>query len=135
MKLFFVTGNLNKLREVREIMGELAPFVEVVGMDLRVKERQADSLEEVAAEAAREAYAKLQKPLFVEDSGVFIEALKGFPGPYSAYVYRTIGNRGILRLMEGVKDRRATFKSVIALCLNEGEPLLFIGSVEGEVAK
>ncbi len=135
MKLFFVTGNPNKLREVKEMMSELAPFVEVVGVDLKIKERQADSLEEVAAEAAREAYAKLQSPLFVEDSGVFIEALRGFPGPYSAYVYRTIGNRGILKLMEGVMDRRATFKSVVALCLNEGGALLFTGSVEGEIAK
>jgi XTP/dITP diphosphohydrolase len=134
LRLFFVTGNDNKLREVKEILKQLAPSVEVVGVDLGVKERKLDSLEEVAAEEAREAYARLQEPLFVEDAGLFIEALNGFPGPYSAYVYRTIGNEGILKLMKGVEDRRAAFKSAIALCLRPGRLLLFTGVVEGEVA-
>ena len=53
-------------------------------------------------------------PIFVEDAGLFIDALEGFPGPYAAYVYHTIHNNGILKLMETIQNRNAKFQSVIA---------------------
>lgn len=134
MRLVFATNNANKLREVQEILRCLAPFIEVIGANVKIAERQLDDIEKIAAERAKEAYARLKIPVFVEDSGLFIESLNGFPGPYSSYVYKTIGCRGILKLMEGVKNRRATFKSTIALCLNSNEPLIFTGAVEGELA-
>jgi XTP/dITP diphosphohydrolase len=70
----------------------------------------------------------------VEDAGLFIDALSGFPGPYAAYAYKTIHNSGILRLMENVKNRQAKFQSVIAyfdetLC----EPECFDGESIGEI--
>lgn len=134
MKLYFVTGNFNKLREVQQIIGSLLPSVKIEGVNLKVVERQLDSLEEIAAEAAREAFVKLRRPLFVEDSGLFIEALNGFPGPYSSYVYRTLGCKGVLKLMEGVENRRASFKSAIALCSAPEKILVFTGVAEGEMA-
>jgi XTP/dITP diphosphohydrolase len=47
-----------------------------------------------------EAFEKCGLPIIVEDAGLFVEALNGFPGPYSSYVYKTIGNEGLLKLME-----------------------------------
>lgn len=129
-----MTSNINKLKEVRDILGCLAPFVEVVEAKVRIIEKQLDDIEEVAVERAKEAYSRLKAPLFVEDSGLFIEFLNGFPGPYSSYVYRTLGCWGILKLMEGIKNRRAIFKSAVALCLGPGEPIVFTGAVEGELA-
>ena len=67
----------------------------------------------------------------VEDAGLFIEALKGFPGPYSSYVYKTLGVQGILKLMEGVKRREAYFLSAIAYAEPGLEPKVFLGKVEG----
>ncbi|MCX8204305.1 MAG: XTP/dITP diphosphatase [Candidatus Nezhaarchaeota archaeon] len=134
MKLAFVTSNVDKFKEAREILRRLAPFVEVIEVDANVVERQLDDVEKVAAEEAKEAYAKLKIPLFTEDSGLFIESLNGFPGPYSSYVHRTLGCRGILKLMEGVKNRKAMFKSAVALCLDSEEPLVFTGVVEGELS-
>ena len=130
--VFFATGNINKFNEARSI---LSSYGFAVAM-LRVKgdEIQSDSLKEIAKTSAINAYKRSRLPIFVEDAGLFIDALSGFPGPYAAYVYKTIHNSGILRLMENVADRRAKFQSVIAysdetLC----EPECFDGESNGEI--
>jgi XTP/dITP diphosphohydrolase len=129
---FFATGNVNKFNEARSI---LSPYGIAVGM-LRVKgdEIQSDSLKEIAQTSAINAYKRSRLPIFVEDAGLFIDALSGFPGPYAAYVYKTIHNSGILRLMENVKNRRAKFQSVIAYCDETlCEPECFDGESNGEI--
>ena len=130
--LFFATGNIHKFNEARSI---LSKFGIAVGM-LRVKgeELQSDSLREIAQASAREAFKRCRLPVMVEDAGLFIEALNGFPGPYAAYVYKTIGNKGVLKLMEGVEARKAVFRSAIVYCDREVKaPLVFKGEAEGEI--
>jgi XTP/dITP diphosphohydrolase len=129
---FFATGNVNKFNEARSI---LSPYGIAVGM-LRVKgdEIQNDSLKEIAKTSAINAYRRSRLPIFVEDAGLFIDALSGFPGPYAAYAYKTIHNSGILRLMENVKNRRARFQSVIAYCDETlCQPEWFDGEAIGEI--
>ncbi len=111
-ELMFATSNHHKFAEVRAILGDRGIPVAMRAMALR--EIQADTLEEIAAEKVREARRLVDGPVIVEDTGLFIDELRGFPGPYSAYVFRTVGNPGILRLLEDAADRRATFKSVFA---------------------
>jgi len=130
--VFFATSNINKFNEARSI---LSPYGFTVAL-LRAKgcEIQSDNLKEIAQTSAINAYKQSRLPIFVEDAGLFIDVLSGFPGPYSAYVYKTIHNSGILRLMEDAKDRRAKFQSVIAyydetLC----EPQCFEGESNGEI--
>jgi len=130
--VFFATGNINKFNEARSI---LSPYGFSVAL-LRVKgyEIQSDNLNEIAQTSAVNAYKQSKLPIFVEDAGLFIDALGGFPGPYAAYVYKTIHNSGILRLMQDVKDRRAKFRSVISYC--DGtlcEPRCFEGESNGEI--
>ena len=130
--IFFGTGNVNKFNEARKVLGE---YKIAVGM-LRVKtvEIQSDSLEEIAKTSVLEAFEKCNLPLIVEDAGLFVEALGGFPGPYAAYVYKTIGNEGLLKLMQNVGSRNAEFRSVIAYYSKElDEPLCFEGQVAGEI--
>ena len=69
----------------------------------------------------------------LEDAGLFVQALGGFPGVYSAYVQKTVGNAGILRLMEGEVDRAAYFKSVVAYIEPGMETRLFSGEVHGQI--
>ena len=129
---FFATGNVNKFNEARSI---LSPYGIAVGM-LRVKgdEIQSDSLKEIAQASVINAYKRSRLPIFVEDAGLFIDALSGFPGPYAAYAYKTIHNSGILRLMENVKNRRAKFQSVIAYCDETlCQPECFDGESNGEI--
>jgi XTP/dITP diphosphohydrolase len=130
--VFFATGNINKFNEARSI---LSPYGFAVAM-LRVKgdEIQSESLKEIAQISAVNAFKRSRLPIFVEDAGLFIDALSGFPGPYAAYVYKTIHNSGILKLMENVADRRARFQSVIAYCDQTlCEPECFNGESKGEI--
>ena len=101
---------------------------------LELVEIQSDSLEEIAKEKARSAYSKTQKPVIVEDDGLFVDALAGFPGQYSSYVFKTIGNAGVLKLLEDREDRSASFRSLVAFF--DGNSLqLFEGKVAGKISE
>lgn len=129
-KLLFITSNKGKVEEARELLSKLN--IEIVQRNLKYPEIQSNSLEEIARYGAEYCYAELRKPLFVEDSGLFIKSLNGFPGPYSSYVFKTIGNIGLLKLMQGIEEREAYFKSIVAY--HDGEKIkIFSGIVRGKI--
>jgi len=103
-------------------------------LDAEKLEVQSDSLEEIARTSALDAVRRLRVAIVVEDAGLFVDALHGFPGPYSSYALRTIALRGILRLMEGVRNRRAVFKSVVAYADPTGNVRTFPGTVAGMIS-
>lgn len=125
-----VTTNKGKAAEIAAFFAGVAD-IEAVALDLI--EPQADTLEEISQAKARQAYEQLKRPLIVDDTGLFIEALKGFPGPYAAYVQKTIGNSGILSLLQGVENRNAYFYTVIAYADASGVKV-FSGRVDGTIA-
>jgi len=127
----FVTGNVGKAAEAAATLAPLGVHVEPV--DAHVPEIQADTLEEVALAKAESLRRQVAPPYFVEDAGLFVEALHGFPGVYSAYVFRTLGNGGLLRLLHGSRRRGATFRAVIAYVAGNGPPTLFAGRCVGSV--
>jgi XTP/dITP diphosphohydrolase len=133
--VFFATGNIHKFNEARSILSQRGI---AVGM-LRLKgdEVQSDSLKEIAEKSVLNAYKKSHLPIFVEDAGLFIDALKGFPGPYAAYVYKTIDNVGVLKLMKNVKNRNAKFQSVIAYFDDQTpcNPQFFEGECTGKITQ
>ncbi len=129
--LGLVTGNRHKLAELQ---AALQPYgVELYQVSVGKLEIQSDSIREIALTAARHAYSKLRRPLIADDSGLFIEELGGFPGPYSSYAYKTIGVEGILKLLEGSTRRRACFRAALALILPPYEKV-FEGEVCGRIA-
>ena len=99
--IFFATNNIHKFNEARKVLAEYGVSV---GM-LRVKgsEIQSDNLEEIAKTSVMDAFRKCNLPIMVEDAGLFIQALNDFPGPYAAYAYKTIGNKGLLKLMKNAE--------------------------------
>ena len=130
--VFFATGNVNKFNEARRILGEYG--VAVGMLKLKGDEVQSDSLQEIAEKSVQYAYRSSGLPIFVEDAGLFIDALSGFPGPYAAYAYKTIHNSGIVKLLDAVEDRNATFRSVISYYDGIIEaPLSFLGESKGEI--
>ena len=131
-KIIFVTGNPHKVREARDILSHTGITVEQ--NNCGYPELQEDKLEPIASFGARWAADKLDNEVMVDDSGLFIEALGGFPGPYSAYVFDTLGNARILKLMEGETNRRAVFRCVIGYCRPGEEALVFSGEVAGRIA-
>lgn len=131
--VFFATGNINKYKEACSILGSYG--IAVGMLKLKGDEIQSESLQEIAENSVLNAYRRSHLPIFVEDAGLFIDALSGFPGPYAAYAYKTIHNSGVLKLLEGVNNRHAKFESIIAYCDDQHpcQPLSFQGEVQGEI--
>ena len=132
-KLYFVTSNENKFKEARRILSNYG--LHVCMKKLELIEKQSDDPTMIASAKAREAWKALREDIIVEDDGLFIDALEGFPGPYSAFVCTTIGNEGVLKLMKGVVNRKATFLSIIAYCSRNFSPIIFKGAVKGKISK
>jgi len=129
---FFVTNNIHKFNEARRILAKHG--VATALLRVETVEIQDDSTEKIAKATAAEAAKKCSLPIIVEDAGLFIEALNGFPGPYSSYVYRTIGTKGILKLMKNTEKRDAHFHSVVAFCSPKEPPRCFHGRAEGKIS-
>ena len=128
--LTLVTSNPHKAKEVAAFFGG---SVEISHVALDIPELRSDDIQEIAREKARYAYDRIhQLPLMVDDTAFFIDALNGFPGPYAAYVLSTIGNTGILRLMEGARDRNARFTTAIAFA-DETGIFVFSGTISGRI--
>jgi XTP/dITP diphosphohydrolase len=130
--VFFATNNVHKFNEARVVLSKRGIST---GM-LRVKalEVQSDIIAEIAIDSVIDSFNRCHLPVIVEDAGLFVDSLNGFPGPYAAYVYKTIGNPGLLKLMEYVQNRKATFKSAIAFYDGQSEPVCFTGEVVGRIA-
>jgi len=125
-----VTSNAGKAAEVAAYFGGL---IEVGHISLDIPEPRSGDIATIATEKAQYAFRQLNTPLIVDDTGLFIDALAGFPGPYAAYVLNTLGNAGILKLMEGVLGRNARFVTGIAYA-DEREVRAFTGTLEGQIA-
>jgi len=131
MDLHFATSNENKFREAKEILAKNR--IKVLHFPFNHNEMRSDSLSEIAEEAVHAAYEKVKAPVFVEDAGLFINALNGFPGTYSAWVQKKIGCDGILKLMQGIENRSAEFRATIAF--TDGKEVhTFEGICQGSIA-
>ena len=124
MRVLFVTGNQNKVAEAYGILSPLGFYVEqlfIGGKAPNLVEPQAEEIEEIAKYKLEQAVSLTMgtefenEAVLVEDSGLFIDSLSGFPGPYSSFVKETIGLSGILSLMSGETDRGAEFRAVAAV--------------------
>ncbi|MCD8297902.1 MAG: non-canonical purine NTP diphosphatase [Prevotella sp.] len=142
MKIVFATNNRHKLSEIREILGNAFDILslEDIGCHADIPETS-DSLEGNAMQKARFVYDNYHVSCFADDTGLEVEALGGEPGVYSA---RYAGGAGhdseanitkLLGKLRGNTNRRARFRTVIALILDGETPHteLFEGAVEGEI--
>jgi len=132
MKLFFVTCNKGKFKEFKQI---LEPKIKVEQLEIDYPELRSDDPQEIAKLAAKQLSDKLNKPIVVEDSGLFVKSLNGFPGTSSAYIHKRIGLKGIIKLMKGVKNRGAMYMSAVAYCEPKKPATGFLGTEKGKIAK
>ncbi len=132
-KLSIVTMNKYKYEEAREVLSRFG--IDALWVRYEPKEIQSDSLLDIIIWKGYDASRVVDYPFVVEDTGLFIKELNGFPGPYSSYVFKTIGLNGILKLMREVEDRRALFKSYCLLYLGDNIFKVFNVSVRGTISK
>ncbi len=140
MKLNFATNNKHKLQEVREVLGDSfrVESLQSLGINEDIPEDQ-QTLEGNAMQKARFLYDRTGEDCFADDTGLEVEALNGAPGVYSARYAgeskNSLDNMALLlKNMEGVKNRKARFRTVIALILN-GKEYLFEGVVNGVITE
>ena len=164
MKIVFATNNKNKLKEIREILGDRVEVLSLkdIGCDVDIPETGA-TLEENALQKAQYIYNHYHMNVFADDTGLEVEALNGAPGIYSARYasMETVETSNpsnpssasnprpashdseanmarLLRELENESNRKARFRTVIALIMEEEEKpktVLFEGIVEGEIIR
>lgn len=137
-RIIFATNNAHKLEEVRDILGDSFDLVTLkeCGITEDIPEEQ-PTIEGNALQKARYVYERTGADCFADDTGLEVEALNGAPGVHSAR-YATDGHdfeanvRLLLKNLAGVGDRRARFRTVIALIL-DGKEFTFEGIVNGHI--
>lgn len=135
-KLVFATNNMHKLEEVSKIVGDNPEIVSLNDIDCHDDiPETADTLEGNALLKARYIKEHYGLDCFADDTGLEVEALDNAPGVYSAR-YAGPGHdaeanmRKLLRELEGIENRRARFRTVIALLFNDKE-YVFDGVING----
>lgn len=140
MKIIFASNNTNK---VKEIQNQVPSFIQVITLDeigcTEDIEETGTTIEENAIIKANYITQKYGMPCFADDTGLEIEALNGEPGVYSARYAGEDKNADknmdlVLEKMQNESNRKAQFKTVFALNINN-EQHLFTGIVEGEIRK
>ncbi|KKM91156.1 hypothetical protein LCGC14_1231410 [marine sediment metagenome] len=135
--IYFVTGNINKFSEVLEFFKKENVDYILKQKEVKSIEIQADTIKEVALHKLESVKKEINGSFFIEDAGFFVDKpLNGFPGVYSSYVFKTIGNKGLLKLINDFDQSEAYFSTIIAFYFKPLEKVfLFDGSVKGKVSK
>ena len=137
MEIIFATHNLHKTEEVRAILGPDYIVRNLPELGCPDIPETADTLQGNALQKAQYVVDHYHLNCFADDTGLEVEALDGRPGVFSAR-YAGEGcsyQDNVLKLldeMHGMTNRKACFKTVIALILN-GEQYLFEGRVDGQI--
>lgn len=140
MKLVFATNNRHKLEEVRAILGNSIQVLSLNDINCHDEiPETAETLEGNALIKARYIYENYGCNCFADDTGLEVDALNGEPGVYSA---RYAGNNNdseanmhkLLQNLTGKNNRKAQFRTVIALIIN-GEENIFDGIVKGSISE
>lgn len=151
MKIVFATNNAYKLAEARRLAGDKIEILSLsdIGCHEELPETH-DTIEENSQEKAMYVFRKYGYPCFSDDTGLFVDALDGRPGVYSA---RYAGENcspadnidKMLSEMQGMEDRKARFRTVVTLVCDDkffpnhrpGVPLIFTyeGAVEGRISR
>ena len=139
-KLVFATNNAHKLAEVSAIVGQglmIVPLREI-NCEEDIPET-ADTLEGNALQKARYVKEHYDYDCFADDTGLEVDALNNAPGVYTARYagpeHDSDANmRKLLSVMDGMENRKARFRTVIALIL-EGKEHLFEGIVNGSITR
>lgn len=125
----FVTTNENKVIEARSHFDDYR--VEQFAYDY---DELQGTLTEIVKHGLHQTYEHCNNPVMIEDSGLFIESLGGFPGPYSAYVEQTVGVERVAELALMEENRKAVFRSVVGY-KDKGHMDVFEGSLTGRVVE
>ncbi|MEU0171589.1 non-canonical purine NTP pyrophosphatase [Streptomyces iakyrus] len=123
------TGNEGKFRTAQE---HLAPWgIEVEQVVLDLDEIQTTSVAVIAQYKARQAFRILQRPVFVEDSGFYIDEFEGWPGPMVKHALAAVGPQGFTHLADLTQTRACRFASAAVYADADGQLHTFADDTRG----
>ncbi len=135
--IYFVTGNGYKFNEILDLFSKEHVKYNLKQNNIKTIEIQAINIKEVASFKLNSIKGQIDGTYFVEDAGFFVDTpLNGFPGVYSSYIMKTIGNKGLLRLIDDFENTEAHFTSVIALYFKpHNKNYFFEGKIQGKISR
>eukprot|EP00871_Galdieria_phlegrea_P006033 jgi/Galph1/917/GphlegSOOS_G5655.1 len=130
LTITFVTGNRNKLEEVRSILSGLEG-IRIESKNVDLPELQGEP-QDIVREKCKLAANAIQGPVMVEDTCLCFNALQGLPGPYIKWFLQKLGHDGLNRLLVGFDDKSAFALCTFAFCLGaDKEPVILSGKTDG----
>jgi inosine triphosphate pyrophosphatase len=130
MKIYFVTGNKNKLKEAQAIM----PEIEGLELDLsEIQELEPRKILETKLEEAKKYKPNIR--LMVEDLSLEINGMNGLPGPLIKWFLKSVGREGVYKIAKIFGNQKAIARVTLGFVDSDGENKYFEGIVEGKIVK
>ena len=130
--IYFLTGNRNKFNEASSVLKDFG--IKITMIDAKKIEVQHEDVKYIVKWIFNKGVNKIKRPTLIEDSGLYIHCLNGFPGPYSSYVFKTLGVTGVLKLLENFENKKAEFRSALAFGDSRGLIGTVIGITRGTIS-
>ena len=130
-EIYYVTGNEGKFEEVKNFIQRHQPSICLKQCDIDLIEQQTTDQKSIAMSKAKQGWEKIGKPLLVDDSGIYFEKYKNFPGTMTKFLFEGIGFDGILKLVEG--NNRACFLLHMVYVDGPNSFKIFEGRCDGQV--
>lgn len=131
-QILFATANKGKVTSLAK--GLKSYGLQIVQVKLDLPEIQANTIQEVAEQKARDAFALVKRPVIVLDAGFCFPSLNGCPGPYTKYFLQTSGLAGLIKLAD-LTDRRGYFQNILCyLSADQDMPLCFEEQIWGTIS-
>jgi XTP/dITP diphosphohydrolase len=131
MRLRFLSGNAHKIREAVAIMAPMG--ITVVPLAIKMEELQTPDTEAIVKDKVAKAFHTIGHPLFVEQRGLFIDKLNGFPGGLTQVFWDTLEAYRVSELFGQGSDTGVTARTIIGYC-NGRTVHCFSGEVRGRIA-
>jgi len=134
-QLFYLTTNKYKIKEANKcLVRQYGLKLEIKNPNFEVIEIQAETSAEVVKFSVKYAADKLKKAVLKSDTALYVDFLGGLPGPYNAYFDKQIGVEKFLKMLKGVKNRKARLEHSLGFCEPGGKPKVFTGGSTGRIA-
>lgn len=129
--IYYATSGNQKFEEIKELIPE---DIQIEKLSEDYPEIQTNDLTKICKFGAKWLANKINKPVIVDDMGLFIDYLNGLPGAFTKFLAKGIKPAGMLKLMKDVENRSAIFKVCLGFCEPKNEPITFIAERKGKIA-
>lgn len=132
-KIYYATTNKGKFEEVKRYIDEHEPSISLIQFEKNIPEIQTLDQKAIAVDKANQAWNELKQPVLVDDSGIYFEHYKNFPGTLTRFVFDGIGFEGLLKLTED--DNRAAMRLYMIYKENDTGHHIFEGLTKGTIIR